>query len=46
MYPTVVDVFDGKQNIVSGWIFFKSINLDNDWEKISEDLLAFAKMAD
>lgn len=24
MYPTVVDVFDGKQNIATGWFFSKS----------------------
>ena len=45
MYPTVVDVFDGKQNIVSGWVFFKSLNLNQDWRGISNDLLEFAERA-
>lgn len=45
LYPTVVDILDGKQNIVTGWVFFKSINLDRDWREISEELLAFAEKA-
>lgn len=45
LYPTVVDVLDGKQNILSGWVFFKSINLDRDWREISDELLAFAEKA-
>ena len=45
MYPTVVDVIDGKQNIVNGWIFFKSLNLNQDWRQIESDLLSFAERA-
>lgn len=46
LYPTVTDVLDGKQNIPTGWVFFKSINLDQDWRKITNDLLSFAEKAD
>ena len=45
MYPTVVDVIDGKQNTVNGWIFFKSLNLNQDWRQIESDLLSFAERA-
>lgn len=45
LYPTVVDILDGKQNILSGWVFFKSINLDRDWQDISNELLVFAEKA-
>ena len=45
LYPTVVDVLDGKQNIVSGWIFFKSINLNMDWKDIADELMRFAEKA-
>lgn len=46
MYPTVTDVLDEKQNIVNGWIFFKSLNLDQEWQQIENDLLTFAQKAD
>ena len=45
LYPTVVDVVDDRLNTVHGFIFFKSINLDQDWRDISEDLLKFAEKA-
>lgn len=45
LYPTVVDVLDGKQNILTGWVFFKSINLDREWRDISNELLDFAEKA-
>lgn len=45
LYPTVVDVLDGKQNILSGWVFFKSINLNCEWRDISQQLLSFAEKA-
>jgi hypothetical protein len=46
MYPTVTDILDGKQNIINGWVFFKSLNLNQDWKNIEEDLLRFAQKAD
>ncbi len=46
MYPTVSDVLDEKQNIPTGWVFFKSLNLNRNWQDIEADLLAFAKRAD
>lgn len=46
MYPTVVDVIDEKQNIVSGWVFFKSLNLDSEWRDIHNQLLSFVQKAD
>lgn len=46
LYPTVCDVLDGKQNIATGMVFFKSINLDADWRDIESNLLAFARIAD
>lgn len=46
MYPTVTDILDEKQNTVHGWIFFKSLNLNQEWQQIEEDLLAFAQKAD
>ena len=46
LYPTVCDVVDGKQNIIAGMIFFKSVNLDADWRDIEAQLLAFAQKAD
>jgi len=45
LYPTVTDVLDGKQNIVPGWVFFKSINLDRDWREITSDLISFVEKA-
>lgn len=45
LYPTVTDVLDRKQNIATGWIFFKSINLDQDWRNITGDLISFAEKA-
>lgn len=46
MYPTVEDIIDEKENIATGWIFFKSINLNKDWQDIANDLLIFAEKAD
>lgn len=46
LYPTVCNVLDGKQNIATGMVFFKSINLDTDWRNIESQLLAFARIAD
>lgn len=45
MYPTVTDVLDEKQNIPTGWVFFKSLNLDRDWQDIEDELMAFATRA-
>lgn len=45
MYPTVVDVIDGHKNTLHGFIFFKSINLNQDWRDISKELLLFAEKA-
>lgn len=46
LYPTVCDIIDEKQNIATGMIFFKSINLDADWRDIEAQLLSFAQKAD
>ena len=46
LYPTVCDVIDEKQNIITGMMCFKSINLDADWRDIETQLLDFAKRAD
>lgn len=46
MYPTVTDVLDEKRNIPTGWVFFKSLDLNRAWQDISNDLLEFAKRAD
>lgn len=46
MYPTIRDILDKKRSIPTELIFFKSLNLDQDWPNIEKDLLAFAQRAD
>jgi len=45
LYPTVTNVPDGKQSTIQGYVFFKSINLNDDWKNIEKSLLDFAYKA-